>query len=248
MTDPDDLGNGRRWLDEIYEIHGSEIFEFCRQVTGDQGVAEEITRDVFVRAWRARAQFDDRRGSLRDWLFRIAHNASNDAHRAAADPSELPKAGPPTDLIDRIHAATGPAPASTPRRLSPSWLGRWTPAVAAAVLVVAVMIASVWPSSSDEFTEFELAAQNGVAVSADFRFDETGDGTTFDVRATGLEVVKYDVWVRTTEDGKRHWIGAFVGDTDGAVSFVADFRMAEIERLWATDPGGQPILGYDFHQ
>ncbi|MDG2111324.1 MAG: sigma-70 family RNA polymerase sigma factor [Actinomycetota bacterium] len=81
-TDPEDDDCGRGWLDDIYAGHRAEIFGFCRRLTGDQGLAEEITQDVFVRAWRAKAQFDHRLGSLRTWLFGIARNAAIDAHRA----------------------------------------------------------------------------------------------------------------------------------------------------------------------
>ncbi len=81
-TPPDADDDGRLWLDQAYGAHGSEIYGFCRRVTGDAGLAEEITQDVFVRAWRARRQFDGRLASLRTWLFQIARNASIDAHRA----------------------------------------------------------------------------------------------------------------------------------------------------------------------
>ena len=55
---PDADDDGRSWLDTAYEEHGGEIYGYCRRVTGDPGLAEEITQDVFVRAWRARQQFD----------------------------------------------------------------------------------------------------------------------------------------------------------------------------------------------
>ena len=108
-SDDDD---GRRWLDEIYGLHGSEIFGYSRRVTGDAGLAEEITQDVFVRAWRARHQFDRRRGTLRTWLFQIARNGGIDAHRArsarpaladgdAQDTSDR-RADPAADVVDRL--------------------------------------------------------------------------------------------------------------------------------------------------
>jgi len=69
-------------LDSAYEEHGGEIYGYCCRVTGDRGLAEAITEDVFVRAWRARQQFDGRLASLRRWLFQIARNAAIDAYRA----------------------------------------------------------------------------------------------------------------------------------------------------------------------
>ena len=108
--DFDDAAGGRPWLDEIYGLHGREIFGFCRRVTADSGLAEEITQDVFVRAWRARGQFDSRRGSLRTWLFQIARNACIDAHRArsvrpalaAEESPDQPAEAHPADLVDAL--------------------------------------------------------------------------------------------------------------------------------------------------
>ena len=162
-----------------------------------------------------------------------------------ADPAELVEATPPADLLERIHDATGPAPARSKRRLAPSFLGRYTPAVAAAALIVAIALASLWPRGGDDFIEFELASQNGEPVTAEFRFESDGATTTFDVRASGLEKVRYDVWVRTAADGERHWIGFFEGDIDGTATYVADFSPEEIGRFWVTDPADEPVLGHD---
>ena len=162
-----------------------------------------------------------------------------------ADVAELSHREPPAGLLDRIHASTGPAPSHTERRLAPSWLGRWTPAVAAALLAVVIGVAALWPHSGVDFVEFELASQNGIAVSADFKVATDGDTTTFDVRANGLEDLEYDVWVRTSTDGERHWIGRFEGNIQGGDVFVAHFAVSDIERLWVTDPAAQLILGHD---
>lgn len=103
-----DGGDGRAWLDEVYALHGREIFGFTRRVTGDPGLAEEVTQDVFVRAWRAREQFDGRRASLRTWLFQIARNACIDAHRARsvrpalAEDAAASVDAPSADVVDRL--------------------------------------------------------------------------------------------------------------------------------------------------
>lgn len=70
------------WIRETYRAHGDEIYGFARRSLGDDQLAEEVVQDTFLKAWRARARFDDELGSLRTWLFAICRNAVIDAARA----------------------------------------------------------------------------------------------------------------------------------------------------------------------
>ena len=124
------------------------------------------------------------------------------------------------------------------------WVGRWTPAVAAAVLLVAVLAAALWPRD-DGFVEFELASQGGQELTAELRFEQAGESTVFDVRVTGLVDLTYDVWVWTEGDLERHWLGRFTGDIEGTETYTAEFAIDEIERFWVTDPADEPVLGHD---
>lgn len=69
-------------LRSAYDAHAGELFGFALRSLGDRGLAEEITQETFVRAWRSRERFDERRGSLRTWLFSIARNLIIDSVRA----------------------------------------------------------------------------------------------------------------------------------------------------------------------
>jgi len=77
-------------LAEAYRIYAAAIAAFCRRSLTDPWLAEEIMQEVFVKAWRNCARFDDREGPagdhllhdrLRPWLFVIARNAVIDAVR-----------------------------------------------------------------------------------------------------------------------------------------------------------------------
>ncbi len=53
-----------------YDAHGGLVYGLCRRMlTAEQ--ADEVTQDVFLNAWRSRAQFDPSRGALSAWLVGI---------------------------------------------------------------------------------------------------------------------------------------------------------------------------------
>jgi RNA polymerase sigma-70 factor (ECF subfamily) len=93
-----------------YAAHVAELTGYCRRSLADHGLAEEITQEVFVKAWRHCSRSDmarsdmarsdmarsdglgpggrspttgepDTARSLRTWLFAIARNAVIDAAR-----------------------------------------------------------------------------------------------------------------------------------------------------------------------
>lgn len=73
----------------LYEQHYRRIFAFCLRMRGERAKAEDLTQEVFLRAWRKIATF---RGESRfsTWLHSIAvHAAMND--RARGDEVLLPR-------------------------------------------------------------------------------------------------------------------------------------------------------------
>ncbi len=65
---------------KIVDAYQSRILGFVRRMVSSSEEAEDITQEVFVRAYQGMARFDGR-ASLRTWLFRIAHNLCVDAAR-----------------------------------------------------------------------------------------------------------------------------------------------------------------------
>lgn len=57
----------------LYDAHVGRVYALCLRLAGDQGLAEELTQDVFVRAWH---QLGSYRGesAFSTWLHRVAVN------------------------------------------------------------------------------------------------------------------------------------------------------------------------------
>ena len=64
----DDLGD---FFDEYYQ----RVFNYAYYKTLNYATADEVTSDVFYHVARSYGTFDPSRGSLDDWVFRIARNS-----------------------------------------------------------------------------------------------------------------------------------------------------------------------------
>jgi RNA polymerase sigma-70 factor (ECF subfamily) len=64
------FARGEADLRSVYDEHSSLVYAICRKALGPDAAAE-VAQDVFLSAWRGRAQFDPARGSLAGWLVGI---------------------------------------------------------------------------------------------------------------------------------------------------------------------------------
>lgn len=74
---------------EVVDAYQSRVFGFVRRMVPSGEDAEDVTQEVFLKAYRNISGFDGR-CSLRTWLFRIAHNLCIDrARRRGRTPETL---------------------------------------------------------------------------------------------------------------------------------------------------------------
>jgi RNA polymerase sigma-70 factor, ECF subfamily len=70
-------------LRSLYRKYGGLVFGVALRIVGDASTAEEVTQDVFLRAWMGAASYRGDKGSAATWLGRIARNRALDALRSA---------------------------------------------------------------------------------------------------------------------------------------------------------------------
>lgn len=109
-------------FETLYREHVGRVHAICLRLCGDRARAEDLTQEVFVKAWRGLASFREE-SLLSSWLHRLAVNVVLDDERSRRrrfDPGratddltalESParqSGGPPAGDLDRAIAALPP--------------------------------------------------------------------------------------------------------------------------------------------
>ncbi|WP_308257798.1 sigma-70 family RNA polymerase sigma factor [Pseudonocardia lacus] len=144
--------------------HRRELVAYCYRMLGSPQEAEDLAQETLLRAWKARERYDERRASVRTWLYRIATNACLSALRSRARrplPSGLgaPSTDPEAPLVPVLDVPwLQPSPdAGAGMRLAFVAALQLLPARQRAVLVLRDVL---------EFSAAEVAAQLGASVAA----------------------------------------------------------------------------------
>lgn len=85
--DPDAFGR-------LYDRHVDRVFRFVLYRVNDEPTAEDLTSEIFMKAWDALDGYRPGGAPFGAWLFRIARNTVIDHHRTKKEQVELEKVAP----------------------------------------------------------------------------------------------------------------------------------------------------------
>lgn len=60
---------------QLYQMHVKRVYALCLRLTGDHGLAEDATQEVFIQLWRKLANFDER-SRFTTWLHSVTANVT----------------------------------------------------------------------------------------------------------------------------------------------------------------------------
>jgi RNA polymerase sigma-70 factor (ECF subfamily) len=83
---------GKPAFEELYREYVNRVYAFLRSQLGNAEDAEDVTSQVFMKAYEAYGRFEARQETPTAWLFRIARNAAMDHYRRAGRRERLERA------------------------------------------------------------------------------------------------------------------------------------------------------------
>jgi RNA polymerase sigma factor (sigma-70 family) len=102
-------GDASAW-EEIVRLHSGRVYNLCYRFSGRAEDAQDLTQEVFIKAYRHLDRFDAGRAALGTWLASIARNAALDHYRRTKPDRRTDSLdAEPEDRPDPIEDA-GPSP------------------------------------------------------------------------------------------------------------------------------------------
>lgn len=94
-------------FERVYREHVSRVFSLCARMSGDRTRAEELTQDVFVRAWEKLTLFRGE-SSFSTWLHRLTVNVVLNARKTEGrQRARIEEPGDDDDGIDALPGTIG---------------------------------------------------------------------------------------------------------------------------------------------
>jgi RNA polymerase sigma-70 factor, ECF subfamily len=98
-------GDRDRALPELYRRYERRLYGLGFRLLGDQGLAEELVQETFLRVWRTADRYDPARGTVSAFVLSIARRLAIDLWRRPSSRPSEPEREPPAavdETIDRL--------------------------------------------------------------------------------------------------------------------------------------------------
>ena len=125
--------------DELYRRFAGRIYGLGLVMLGNDGAAQDLVQDTFVKVWRSAGRYDGSRGTIDTWVLLIARSLAIDAirrrvldartlERADRPPEADPRPGPDEraatrDLAERARRAMAQLPPEQRAAVELAYLG-----------------------------------------------------------------------------------------------------------------------------
>ena len=98
---------GKPPFEELYGAFLQRVYAYVRAQLGGSADAEDVTSQVFIKAWEAYPRFEPQGATPSAWLFRIARNATLDHLRSSGRRDRLVRvvANEPEPVTDPSEVA-----------------------------------------------------------------------------------------------------------------------------------------------
>ena len=218
-----------------------ELVAYCYRMLGSVHEAEDLAQETLLRAWKARERYDERKASVRTWLYRIATNVCLTALEGKARrplPSGL---GPPSTDPDAPLLPSFEVPWLQPFPDDPAdqavRRGSMRLALVAAMQLLPARQRAVWVLREGlEFSAAEVAGLLDTSVAS-------VNSALQRARAGLADVVEDDVAPaddRAVRDAVEAYIRAFeASDVDALVELLTEDAILEMPPvpLWYVGRG-----------
>lgn len=71
-------------FEQLYYMYNTSMHGIIFNIVRDKEIADEVTQDVFIKAWNNSASYSPKKGRFFTWILNIARNAAIDKTRSKA--------------------------------------------------------------------------------------------------------------------------------------------------------------------
>lgn len=88
---------------EIYRLFLSRIYRFIYYLVYDEPLAEDLTQETFIKAWKALPGFSSKKGTIQAYLFAIARNLVIDNQRKKKEVALTDEAAENIEITENLE-------------------------------------------------------------------------------------------------------------------------------------------------